>query len=80
MVDGLPYCGIHDPAKVKARRAESNRKYMDQQSQKKIQWEREALEKATCAGVPTEMLRRGLLEELLEEYERCFRDHILRKK
>jgi hypothetical protein len=74
-VDGKPYCGIHDPAKVKARRAESNRKYMAQLSQKKVQWTREALERETCWGVPTETLRAGLLKELLEEYDRCPRNH-----
>jgi hypothetical protein len=75
VVDGKPYCGIHDPEKVKARRAESNRKYMAQLSQKKVQWTREALERETCWGVPTETLRAGLLKELLEEYDRCPRNH-----
>jgi hypothetical protein len=64
-VDSQPYCGIHDPAKVKARRAKTDLAYGKRQTQQFIRREREALERETCWGVPTEMLRAGLLKELL---------------
>lgn len=58
--DGKPYCGIHDPEAHKRRHQKVNEQRMAEQIA------RRTAESAACRGVPTEVLRDGLVAELIE--------------
>jgi len=65
-VEGKLYCKIHDPARVKAKREESDKLYQEHQEKLNQEWARRKAEVAACEGVITELLTPGVLKELLK--------------
>jgi hypothetical protein len=65
--DGKFYCGIHDPAKVEAKRKARDEKWeRERQEWLKENRRQRAMEKA-CEGVPTEILAEIKVKDLLEK-------------
>jgi hypothetical protein len=68
--DGKSYCGIHDPVAVKARKQvrddawKAKRDTEDKRTH--AYYARRTAESAACRGVATEVLREGLVAELIE--------------
>lgn len=67
--DGVSYCGIHDPVKVKARREKIDAKHGAKPDIMRTQWRRNAVEHKACEGIPTEALEDGVVKDLLEAAE-----------
>lgn len=65
--DGKPYCKIHDPEYEKAKKKAQEKKWDIQMKIDDEKWRRKSAIEKACEGVPTEVLEKIKVKDLLKE-------------
>lgn len=68
--DGKSYCRIHDPVKEESKRQERQKKWDEEWEKRREERRRQLVMIKACEDVPTEVLEKIKVKELLESIQR----------